>query len=195
LSELENIEEDVKKQKILFAKTTDSEFAASNGLENLPALIFFKVNYHHKKNLESSFEIFKNKIPNLYEGDLNAGEEVFNWLIEMKVESRIELVTRPMLEIIVTKAQYLAVLFYKQNCRTCDQIIKQIENINSECDNFGIQLVKIKDPQFAKRYGIRTFPALVYFRNGRPITFEGDLKIEKSVMEWLTDDDNRYPYF
>merc|ERR1711872_501100 len=174
LSELENIEEDVKKQKILFAKTTDSEFAASNGLENLPALIFFK-----------------NKIPNLYEGDLNAGEEVFNWLIEMKVESHIELVTRPMLEIIVTKAQYLAVLFYKQNCRTCDQIIKQIENINSECDNFGIQLVKIKDPQFAKRYGIRTFPALVYFRNGRPITFEGDLKIEKSVMEWLTDDDNR----
>merc|ERR1711872_842668 len=116
LSELENIEEDVKKQKILFAKTTDSEFAASNGLENLPALIFFK-----------------NKIPNLYEGDLNAGEEVFNWLIEMKVESHIELVTRPMLEIIVTKAQYLAVLFYKQNCRTCDQIIKQIENINSEC--------------------------------------------------------------
>ena len=27
------------------------------------------------------------------------------------------------------------------------------------------------------RYGIKTFPALVYFRNGNPLTFEGDLKV------------------
>jgi len=96
-----------------------------------------------------------------------------------------------MLESMVTKAQYIAVIFYKQNCRTCDLIIKQLEKINNECDNYGIQLMKIKDPQFSKRYGIRTFPALVYFRNGNPITFEGELKVENSVLEWLTDDENR----
>merc|ERR1712156_475131 len=43
----------------------------------------------------------------------------------------------------------------------------------------------------AKRYGIKTFPALVYFRNGNPLAFDGDLKSEDSVLEWLTDDDNR----
>ena len=42
-----------------------------------------------------------------------------------------------------------------------------------------------------KRYGIKTFPALVYFRNGNPLTFDGDLKSEESVLEWLVDDDNR----
>ena len=41
------------------------------------------------------------------------------------------------------------------------------------------------------RYGIKTFPALVYFRNGNPLTFDGDLKSEESVLEWLIDDDNR----
>ena len=41
------------------------------------------------------------------------------------------------------------------------------------------------------RYGIKTFPALVYFRNGNPLTFAGDLKSEESVLEWLVDDDNR----
>ena len=41
------------------------------------------------------------------------------------------------------------------------------------------------------RYGIKTFPALVYFRNGNPLTFDGDLKSEESVLEWLVDDDNR----
>ena len=95
----------------------------------------------------------------------------------------------------------------KQNCRTCDQVIAELENIDDECDMYGIQLVKLKDPPLAKRlkssrlitilwksffrYGIKTFPALVYFRNGNPLTFDGDLKSEESVLEWLVDDDNR----
>ena len=41
------------------------------------------------------------------------------------------------------------------------------------------------------RYGIKTFPALVYFRNSQPLTFDGDLKSEESVLEWLIDDENR----
>lgn len=45
--------------------------------------------------------------------------------------------------------------------------------------------------RYYRRYGIKTFPALVYFRNGNPLTFDGDLKSEESVLEWLVDDDNR----
>lgn len=52
-------------------------------------------------------------------------------------------------------------------------------------------MVKIQDPQLAKRYSIKTFPALVYFRNGNPLLFEGDMQNEQSVLEWLVDDDNR----
>lgn len=52
-------------------------------------------------------------------------------------------------------------------------------------------MVKIQDPQLAKRYSIKTFPALVYFRNGNPLLFEGDMQNEQSVLEWLIDDDNR----
>jgi hypothetical protein len=43
-------------------------------------------------------------------------------------------------------------LLDKQNCRTCDQVISELENIDDDCDMFGIQLVKLKDPQLAKRY-------------------------------------------
>ena len=49
----------------------------------------------------------------------------------------------------------------------------ELENIDDECDLFGIQMVKIQDPQLAKRYGIKTFPALVYFRNGNPLLYDG----------------------
>jgi len=174
LTELENIDDDVGKQRIAMVKTTDAAFAEEIGVETYPALVFFKEG-----------------VPNLYEGDLTIEEEVLDWLIEMKVESHIELITRPMLETMVVEVQYLAVFFYKQNCRTCDQIITELENIDDECDQYGVQMVKLKDPPLAKRYGIKTFPALVYFRNGNPLAFDGDLKSEDSVLEWLTDDDNR----
>jgi len=174
LTELENIDDDVERQKIKMAKTTDAAFAEEVGVDKYPALVFFK-----------------DGVPNLYEGDLAVEEEVLDWLTEMKVESHIELITRPMLETMVEETQYLAVFFYKQNCRTCDQVIGELENIDDECDMFGIQMVKLKDPPLAKRYGIKTFPALVYFRNGNPLTFDGDLKSEESVLEWLVDDDNR----
>lgn len=52
-------------------------------------------------------------MPNLYEGDLTVEEEVLDWLTEMKVESHIELITRPMLETMVEETQYLAVFFCK----------------------------------------------------------------------------------
>ena len=39
----------------------------------------------------------------------------------------------------------------KQNCRTCDQVISELENIDDECDMYGIQMVKLKDPPLAKR--------------------------------------------
>ncbi|KRT80652.1 Thioredoxin, partial [Oryctes borbonicus] len=106
-------------------------------------------------------------------------------------EDRIELITRIMLESLVEETQYLAVYFYKTNCHICEEILEDLENIDDECDVYGIHLVKIQDPQLAKRYSIKTFPALVYFRNGNPLLFEGDLQNEESVLEWLIDDDNR----
>ena len=61
----------------------------------------------------------------------------------------------------------------KQNCRTCDQVLAELENIDDETDDYGILMVKLNDPALAKRYGIKTFPSLVYFRNGNPLTFDG----------------------
>lgn len=103
----------------------------------------------------------------------------------------------------------------KLNCHICDHILEGLEKIDDECDVFGIHMVKIQDPQLAKRYSIKTFPAMVYFRypltfysndinileqcliyisrfrNGNPLLFEGDLQNEESILEWLIDDDNR----
>ncbi|XP_046461228.1 uncharacterized protein LOC124207693 isoform X8 [Daphnia pulex] len=173
LDELENIDDDTDRHGISFIKTQDLNIATNFGVHSFPAVIYFE-----------------NQVPSIYEGELTS-EDVLQWLIQQKTEDRIETVTRSMLESLLVNVQYLAVYFYKPNCKACDQVLVELENIDDECDLFGIQMVKIQDPQLAKRYGIKTFPALVYFRNGNPLLYDGDLKNEDSVLEWLSDDENR----
>ena len=110
LTELENIDDDVERQKIQMVKTTDASFAEEVGVETYPALVFFKVNQYLNTEQQTKL-IFQEGVPNLYEGDLTVEEEVLDWLTEMKVESHIELITRPMLETMVEETQYLAVFF------------------------------------------------------------------------------------
>jgi len=64
-------------------------------------------------------------------------------------------------------------------------------NINNLAQIYGINFVKIQDQTLAKRYGIKNYPALVYFRNGNPLIFDGDLRNEEYVLEWLIEDENR----
>ncbi|XP_014370434.2 uncharacterized protein LOC106720321 isoform X3 [Papilio machaon] len=174
LEELENIDDDCDRHDIKFVKTQDYSIAEQYGVTDFPVLVYFEHN-----------------IPNVYEGSLAEEEEVLQWLITQKTEDRIELITRVMLENMVEETQYLAVYFYKLNCHICDHILEGLEKIDDECDVYGIHMVKIQDPQLAKRYSIKTFPAMVYFRNGNPLLFEGDLQNEESILEWLIDDDNR----
>uniref|UniRef100_A0A182JI66 Thioredoxin domain-containing protein n=1 Tax=Anopheles atroparvus TaxID=41427 RepID=A0A182JI66_ANOAO len=174
LESLENIDDDCDRHGIMFVKTDDLTIAEQYGITDYPVLVYFEDN-----------------VPNVFEGSLDEEEEVLQWLITQKTEDRIELITRVMLESMVDETQYLAVYFYKINCNICDQILEGLEVIDDELDVFGIHMVKIQDPQLAKRYSIKTFPALVYFRNGNPLIYEGDLQNEQSVLEWLVDDDNR----
>lgn len=174
LEELENIDDDTDRIGVGFVKTQDLKVAERYGVTTLPALLYFE-----------------HQVPTVFEGDLLAEEDVLQWLTLQKTEDTIETVNRNMLEVMLEDTQYLAVFFYKPNCRACDTVLAELENIDDECDAYGIHMVKIQDAQLAKRYGIKTLPALIYFRNGNPLIFDGDLSVESSVYEWLIDDDNR----
>ncbi|XP_042867144.1 uncharacterized protein LOC122249976 [Penaeus japonicus] len=174
LEELENIDDDTDRIGVKFVKTQDAKVAERYGVVSMPALLYFE-----------------HQIPTVYEGNLLAEEDVLQWLILQKTEDRIETINRNMLEVMLEDTQYLAVFFYKPNCRACDTVLAELENIDDECDVYGIHMVKIQDTQLAKRYGIKTLPALIYFRNGNPLIFDGDMQNEVSVLEWLTDDENR----
>lgn len=68
----------------------------------------------------------------------------------------------------------ICILSDKPNCKSCELALLELENIDDDTDQYGIHMVKIQDVQLAKRYGIKTFPALVYFRNGNPLIYDGE---------------------
>ena len=54
-------------------------------------------------------------------------------------------------------------------------MLKELENIDDECDSHEIVFVKISSLDEAKEYGLADqLPALVYFENRIPSVYEGD---------------------
>ncbi len=92
-------------------------------------------------------------------------------------------------------------------------VLKELENIDDECDSNDIAFVKISNLDEAKEYGLDTLPALVYFENRIPSVYEGiavsptlrwnssvkiswfmfdigNLSEEEQVLKWLVEQKN-----
>lgn len=65
-----------------------------------------------------------------------------------------------------------------------------MEIIDDDAERANIQFVKINDKRLGKSFGIKKFPALTMIRNRDVFIYEGDLKDEETVLEFLTDYDN-----
>lgn len=173
LAELEEIDDETDKFGIHFVKTNEISYAEGLGINELPALVYFE---------EGS--------PSIYDGDLLVEEEVLSWLVRQKTEDTIENVNRDLLFRIIGEKEYVAVLFYKRNDDESEEIIEHLENIDDDCGDYEVHLVKIHDDLIAKKYGVREPPGLVFFRRGKSVKYEGDLFDEFEVLEWLTRPEN-----
>jgi thioredoxin-related protein len=172
LRKLEHIDDDCSKYEINFVKLKDTKSALEYGIEDLPGLLYFE-----------------NRIPSIYDGDLQQEEELLDWLIEQKTTETIEKVTEKILAMLIEEEEYLAV-FFSGPCSDddpCDQILEEFESIDSKIREYGIMLVTTEQRDLAKQYEVRTFPSLGIFRNGDFVLYEGDLDDELVVLEWLTD--------
>lgn len=128
---MENIDDDCDKYGITFVKTEvrapffqlrknqiflfqDFKIAKSYGITDFPSLVYFE---HNTPNVFEG-DFINNKIKNVLNyifipGNLKEEEEVLQWVITQKVEDRIELITRNMMETMVEEVEYMAVYFCK----------------------------------------------------------------------------------
>lgn len=61
------------------------------------------------------------------------------------------------------------------DCKQCDRVLLEIEHIDDEAEQAGIDFVKIDDPSMAKQYGVFALPAILFFKmsSKEPVIFAG----------------------
>lgn len=107
------------------------------------------------------------------------------------IESSIEDLHRGQLDkLLDIPGNSVAVYWYARNCKRSEMILKDMEIIDDDAEKANIQFVKINDKRLGKSFGIKKFPALSMIRDRQIFIYEGDLKDEEAVLEFLTDDDN-----
>ena len=90
-----------------------------------------------------------------------------------------------MLENILDDEDDAFVFFYEDNDTDAHTILEELEQIDEKLDKQDLAMVKISDEGAIDNYGIETLPALVYFENGVPEIYEGDLLNDGAVLKWM----------
>lgn len=68
----------------------------------------------------------------------------------------------------------LVVLFSKKNCETCDKLEGVLGNLKQEIkDNLEAEIVKATGSQMVRLYSPTKEPAVVFFRHGVPLLYDG----------------------
>lgn len=112
LTELENIDDECDQLGIAFVKIDNDEEAREYGIEKIPTLLYFEKG-----------------IPTYYEGNLEEEEKVLEWLRYQAESDEIEDITDEMLDLIIEKMPYVAVLFCKYSLLSRSLNIGQFETM------------------------------------------------------------------
>ena len=128
--------------------------------------------------------------------------------VKIKRDKRIFLL-KGQLDKILDTTNFTAVFWYARNCKRSENILigriprnhnnqikynrtphVDMELIDEDAKKNNIEFVKINDKRFGKSFGLKKFPALTFFRGREVMIFDGDLKDEEAVLDFLTDEDN-----
>lgn len=131
-------------------------------------------------------------------GDLTQEHELLEWLLHQKKHSEIPEITNEMMDKLIDTIDYLTVLFCRCLIKQLSQrrkltlprpvfffaddkddkqdlrVLNELENIDDDLDKEGIVLVRLDDDKEAKKYGIDSLPAIVYFEEEIPAIYEGE---------------------
>lgn len=121
-------------------------------------------------------------------------DNVLDWILEMHHGNTMKNVSRQSLMSMVENYDYLAVVFCRKIItlkkklasfnrfhflldsvgeEESERVLRRLELIDMEVQEYGTLLVKCDDYLMSKKYGHRSTPALVFFRHGKILHFEG----------------------
>ena len=124
-----------------------------------------------------------------FTGDLKNEINVLNWLSDietLEIPGVIEEVNSDMLLNIVTLEDDVLVFFYDTEDKDSEDILNELETIDDNLDEEEVEFVKCSEANAQREYGLTQVPALVFFENGVPEVYPGDLKNDDETLAWIS---------
>jgi thioredoxin 1 len=93
---------------------------------------------------------------------------------------------------IPVQAETVMVKFEAGWCKPCVAMGPILQSIAEERKDIKIVKIDIDDsPEIASKYGIRSIPCLILFKNGKEVKRQVGLVQKKAILEMLEDDNNK----
>ena len=116
-----------------------------------------------------------------------ADEAVFTkFILDCIDSSEIEEVNGDVLDNLADRLPNLVAVFYDNEAEDDLKALEGLEEIDDDCDNYGIPLVKVYDVEKAKDdFGLDDLPSMMYWKDAVPSIFVGNVADTSSVLEWI----------
>lgn len=177
LAGLEDIDDNIDDIGISLVTTKDVKFARKLGIPKLPCVGLFR---------NGDFQSFG--------GDLGNEAAILNWLSDietLEIPGVIEEVNSDMLANIINLEDDVLVFFYDPEDKDSEDILIELETIDDNLDEEEVEFVKCSEANAQREFGLSQVPALVFFENGVPELYMGDLKNDDETLAWVSGELSR----
>lgn len=87
-------------------------------------------------------------------------------------------------------SKHFEIFSAKKNCPDCDKFEDELFKIRDELKDFPTEVVKVENSQLVRLYNPKKEPAVVFFRHGVPLLYDGAINAEEIYQKF---DQNREP--
>ncbi len=130
--------------------------------------------------------LFDDGVPDVFDGDESVGELALRqWLVQEIRSDDVEVVDGKVLRNLARRTSSLLAVFTIEE--SWESASTTVDVLRKTCDSLDVSMAQVVGLEEALSIGVENLPALVYFEDGIPNVYVGDIRNSAEAEEWLSE--------